>query len=144
MKCPRDDGTLTAMKYEANIEIDGCGVCGGVWLDAGELERIQETVERDYKKAARTDLVADEIHAAQQAKRDAIQCPKCNGAMTMRRYGMGSAVMIDACDAGCGIWLDKGELEALEKFFEDSRENVEIPVHWRMWASVVSMFKRRS
>lgn len=143
MKCPRDAANLEAKKYEANIEIDACGKCGGVWLDAGELERIQETVERDYKKAARKDLASEAIEAAKQAQRDAISCPKCSGAMTARRYGMGSAVMIDVCDAGCGIWLDKGELEALEKFFEDSRDNTEIPVHWRMWASVVGRFKRR-
>jgi Zn-finger nucleic acid-binding protein len=143
MKCPRDDAPLATSTYEAKIEIDTCGKCGGVWLDSGELEKIQETVERDYRAADRRDDVAVAIDAAKQEQRHAINCPKCGGGMTARRYGMGSAIVIDVCDAGCGTWLDKGELEGLEKFFEDSRNDTEIPVHWRMWASVVSVFKRK-
>lgn len=142
MKCPRDDAALETSTYEARIEIDTCGTCGGVWLDAGELEKIQETVERDYRAVHARDDVAQSIEAARQSQRDAIACPKCGGATTARRYGMGSPILIDVCDAGCGTWLDKGELEALEKFFEDSRGDAEIPLHWRVWASVVSVFKR--
>ena len=143
MECPRDQGTLATKKYEANIEIDSCAICGGVWLDAGELERIQETVERDYTNAKRQSLATEANEAAKPRQHEAISCPKCKGAMTTRRYGMGSSIMIDVCDAGCGIWLDKGELESLEKFFEDSRNDSEIPLHWRMWASVVSVFKKK-
>lgn len=143
MKCPRDGAALAQSTYEAKIEIDTCGKCGGVWLDAGELEKIQETIERDYRASDRTDDVAEAIEAAKQSQRDEIACPKCSGAMTARRYGMGSAIVIDVCDAGCGTWLDKGELQALEKFFEESQSDTEIPVHWRLWASVVSVFKRK-
>lgn len=142
MKCPRDDDALTTSTYEAKIEIDKCGKCGGVWLDAGVLQKIQETIERDHRASHPADDVTDAIESAKQAQRDGITCPKCSGAMSARRYGMGSSIIIDECDAGCGIWLDKGELEALEKFFEASQEGAELPLHWRMWASVVSRFKK--
>lgn len=37
--------------HEAKIEVDECGACHGTWLDKGELEAIQATVERDYHEA---------------------------------------------------------------------------------------------
>lgn len=145
MKCPRDAQELVTKTYEAKIEIDSCGKCGGIFLDAGELEKIQETVERDYKNARPADDVSEAIEAARNSQRGPISCPKCAGEMLARPYGMGSPIVIDVCEAGCGIWLDKGELEALEQFFETSRAegDTSIPLHWRMWASVVSVFGKR-
>ena len=48
MNCPRCKTALTPKIYEANIEVDTCATCGGLWLDKGELERIEETIEHDY------------------------------------------------------------------------------------------------
>ena len=39
MACPRCTGKLHAEKYD-EVGIDRCDTCGGVWLDAGELEQI--------------------------------------------------------------------------------------------------------
>lgn len=39
MKCPRCDGSLKEEAY-GQVHIDRCETCGGVWLDAGELEQI--------------------------------------------------------------------------------------------------------
>jgi hypothetical protein len=39
MKCPKCGGSLTTEVSHA-IEIDRCIDCSGVWLDAGELEKI--------------------------------------------------------------------------------------------------------
>jgi Zn-finger nucleic acid-binding protein len=144
MKCPRDGSDLTAKIYEAKIEVDECGSCQGTWLDKGELEAIQATVERDYSKelSRAPNVVRDSAEAVAQEKRGPIACPKCNAEMDVRPYGMGSQVVIDVCPAGCGLWLDKGELAALEQFFERSQAETEIPITWRMWASVISVFKR--
>jgi hypothetical protein len=37
--CPKCDGTLAEFTFE-NVQIDRCNSCNGVWLDAGELERL--------------------------------------------------------------------------------------------------------
>ena len=44
MDCPRCTGKLHAADYDG-VEINRCDNCGGIWLDAGELEQIisQET-----------------------------------------------------------------------------------------------------
>ena len=49
MKCPRNGAEPSTEKYEAEIEVDVCGECQGVWLDRNELEAIQEATERDYR-----------------------------------------------------------------------------------------------
>lgn len=37
--CPRCDGTLQETQVEG-VTIERCDKCGGVWLDAGELETL--------------------------------------------------------------------------------------------------------
>ena len=39
MDCPRCTGKLHAETYD-EVSVDRCDTCGGVWLDAGELEEI--------------------------------------------------------------------------------------------------------
>ena len=41
MKCPKCGGGLEEKCYE-DVEIDVCGGCKGIWLDAGELELLLE------------------------------------------------------------------------------------------------------
>lgn len=37
--CPKCDGKLIELTFE-DVQIDRCNKCNGVWLDAGELERL--------------------------------------------------------------------------------------------------------
>ncbi len=39
--CPRCGGFMT-MKYMYNVEVDQCTECFGIWLDEGELLRLNE------------------------------------------------------------------------------------------------------
>lgn len=41
MKCPKCGESLKARSFQ-KIEIDQCSGCGGIWLDAGELEQVAE------------------------------------------------------------------------------------------------------
>ena len=41
LECPRGDGKMTTLTFEG-VEIDRCDVCGGVWLDKGELEQLRQ------------------------------------------------------------------------------------------------------
>lgn len=40
LQCPKCDGKLNEIELEG-VEIDKCNKCGGVWLDAGELESLK-------------------------------------------------------------------------------------------------------
>ena len=145
MRCPRDGSELSPRIYEANVEIDECTTCRGTFLDQGELERIQAAIEKDHRKdlAGPVDTVVEERAAEREEAQPLIDCPKCGQQMERRRYGLGSMTVIDVCTQGDGIWLDRGELEALERFYERSQSEVEIPLSWRIWAAVRGTLRKR-
>lgn len=123
MKCPIDRTDLVRRRYEGDITIDLCPTCRGAWLDPGELEAIEEAHERDHVEelARMADLGYNAYELAQQKSGRTLRCPGCDAEMEAREYARCSQVMIDVCPEDHGIWLDRGELEALEIFFERSR-----------------------
>lgn len=138
MKCPRDGSELKSEVYEADIEVDACPRCAGYFLDDGELERIQKTIEKDHRRAIDepVDTVTEMFEAARNESLGPIACPKCGAPMERRRYGLGAQTVIDECSSCAGLWLDGGELEQLEQFYERSQEEVSIPLTFRIWAAV--------
>lgn len=147
LTCPRDKSQLETKTYEAKIEIDACPACGGIWLDKGELEAIQEAKENDYSKVLENlpDTVARSINKVAQTDTGPVGCPKCGTEMDTREYAYCSQIVIDTCPEGCGIWLDAGELQALEKFFERSQAEAGdvIPLRWRLWATLSGVFRKK-
>jgi hypothetical protein len=91
-----------------------------MWLDCQELEQIQGTFEHDHADQLKQlpDLVGKAYAMALARSRPEIHCPRCDRAMERREHGGCSQILIDVCPQCRGIWLDKGELEALEVFFE--------------------------
>ena len=47
MHCPKCGESLKARSFQ-KIEIDQCTGCGGIWLDAGELEQVAEKDEGSW------------------------------------------------------------------------------------------------
>lgn len=48
--CPRDRSTLILMtdRGQRHIKYEGCTVCGGVFLDAGELKDLSQMTLREW------------------------------------------------------------------------------------------------
>lgn len=119
MLCPRDQTQLHAEKYEGEVQVDRCHSCDGVWLQRNELEAIQELLERDYSAQLRgIDVVAQAYERARQSSRPGALCPKCAKPLHAEEYAYCSQIIVDRCGTCGGIWLDSGELRALEVFFE--------------------------
>ena len=113
---------MTRETYEGNVVVDRCTTCAGIWLDAGELKDVQETIEHDYShQLERIDTVAGAYALARQKTQANVQCPKCGSTLHASEYGYCSQILIDRCADCGGVWLDAGELQALEKFFEASQ-----------------------
>jgi len=119
-KCPVDDFTLRQETYEG-VVIDICPHCSGVWLDAGELEAIQEAQDSDFRDVPTGGM--DKVRAAEAMGRAAEETPRgcvvCNSGLVQKEYAFASQVMIDNCPKGHGMWLDRDELARLEMFYED-------------------------
>ncbi len=116
---------LAAEAHPSGITLDRCASCGGVYLDHGELGRIEsfdrehgkrvvraiDFVRRAYEQAIRPQS-GDEVDAPV-----ALDCPACGEVMFEREWGIGTMVRVDVC-LGCrGVWLDSNELETLEGLF---------------------------
>jgi len=87
------------------VEIDHCIDCGGIWLDAGELEILLGEPE----KAAQ---LLNSFKTEQTSGEKTRKCPIC--LKKMRKIIVGSSIpvlLIDKCRRGDGLWFDKGELQ---------------------------------
>lgn len=124
MKCPRDQQELKAETYEGHVTVHTCPECGGMWLDKGELEEIEEIMEHDYRDelARIPDFIGNAFEMARQLNSHGISCPSCGSKTESTEYAYCSQVVIDRCPECGGIWLDKGELEAIEIFYERSHK----------------------
>ena len=120
MKCPADQNEMVKELYEDSVEVDRCSECNGVWLDKGELEKIQETIKNDYKEDLEQpkNILRSVKSMAIAKKEQPIRCAECDCTMERKEYAYTSMIMVDVCPLCQGIFLDHGEIKALEVFFE--------------------------
>lgn len=105
MKCPNCRKEMVILELD-KVEIDHCLLCGGIWLDEGELELLLEgTLEKDKL------LASFKINKKTDEKKR--KCPVCGKKMYKILCGMEKKVIIDSCPKNHGLWFDKGELDQI-------------------------------
>ena len=125
MKCPRCiDVELTHIH---SILLDECSQCGGVWYDNDELRRAKDAEDPDlawldFKFMEHEDLCAPSNCAS--------NCPACNSALVSLEYDK-TGVVIDACPACAGIWLDAGEFASIMQSLEDEAVSMDLSDYLR-------------
>jgi len=108
MNCPICGVPMLVLEVD-QIEVDHCQQCGGVWLDAEEMDMLLEGSEGREEIRRRITVDAD----TSEEKR---RCPICSKKMEkarVTREGKESRILIDRCERGHGTWLDGGELNAV-------------------------------
>jgi uncharacterized protein len=110
--CPRCHNALsvTTLRGVNNvIGVDSCSNCGGIWFDKGELSKVDKIVEP----------VAIEFRhlPSPQKQMEPMHCPKCSPKFLMQKalHPRDEKVILDYCPNCNGIWLDHGELEAIQQ-----------------------------
>jgi Zn-finger nucleic acid-binding protein len=104
MDCPACGNAMITLEL-ADVEIDHCVGCGGIWLDAGELELLMD----DPQKAK--DLLASFQEPSSQTE-EPRKCPICDKKMAKIVVGHAMPILlIDKCRRGDGLWFDHGELQ---------------------------------
>lgn len=93
----------------AGIEVDRCGICGGIWLDRGELETLVAS-DRGTKSAVR---LLDTSDSADEVPDHDPVCPRDGETLRPMRDDRRPHVECDACTACGGVFLDAGELSQL-------------------------------
>ncbi len=104
MDCPVCTNAMITLELD-DVEIDHCLGCGGIWLDAGELEMLLG----DSTKAK---SVVESFKTADGCGEKLRRCPICLKKMEKILAVQGAkGVLIDRCKKADGIWFDKGELD---------------------------------
>lgn len=127
MKCPRCLSALNEVDIKEgnfSIKVDQCTSCKGAWFDAGELNMIENIVEPVFLETRKIPSKYDQLTP--------LDCPYCDlhPMMEKAQHPRDEEVIMDYCDTCGGVWLDAGELEAIQ------REN------W--WTSLYNLIKKMS
>ncbi len=108
MDCPACENPMITLEL-ADVEIDHCLNCGGIWLDSGELELLMDAPERAQKLLASF----QESNSSTEKPR---KCPICDKKMAKIVVGTAEPILlIDKCRRSHGLWFDQGELEDILK-----------------------------
>ena len=116
--------TKTPIGRDGALVLDHCARCGGVWFDAGELQRLRaKRADLLWKAIARRDeafrMACHSCHAFMDRNaprceacgwKNVLDCPVCAQPMqAATQHG----VKLDACRSCKGVWFDHEELMAI-------------------------------
>ncbi len=112
MNCPRCAtllNTVECTEPSAPVEVDVCMECEGIWFDEGELDKLEQIVEPQFVEIRQ--LPSKELQEM------ALVCPSCptTEIMEKKRHDRDEQVIYDECSNCKGIWLDGGELRAIQQ-----------------------------
>ena len=108
--CPKCDVALFLVHLR-EIEIDYCECCGGIWLDAGELEALLECPDDPVLK------LLDQPGVIPAGRKHL--CPRCDALLSEIEVRMPNQPLLtlDRCPRNHGLWFDGDELpELLTRF----------------------------
>lgn len=106
------------------LTLDGCRRCGGVWFDAGEVDRLRGLGMKAVEAAVNLSAEAyrkrcgrcsasyprNEDRCPACAAPNVIRCPQCTKLLEVVRPG---TAKLDACRTCRGVWFDGVELKEI-------------------------------
>jgi Zn-finger nucleic acid-binding protein len=106
MDCPVCKEAMITLELD-DVEIDHCVDCGGIWLDAGELELL-------IGEPSQAQVLLQSFRRCEDLKEKPRRCPICDKKMhKVLAASEGSDLMIDKCRRNDGLWFDRGELDEI-------------------------------
>jgi len=101
----------------AEVEIDYCTICGGIWLDASELELLMGSGEKAKQ-------LLDSFKIEPDCTEKPGKCPICLKKMQKISVGLSAKpVLIDKCPKADGLWFDRGELQEILNMAQLDKDN---------------------
>lgn len=111
MKCPRDN-TLLHPENLHNIPVDACEKCGGIFFDAGELERMVKTYMTEAVQSGKqvADINNEKYQKLVSSEYLTWVCPKDSSAMERIAYANDPGTAIEHCTTCNGWWFDRDDV----------------------------------
>jgi Zn-finger nucleic acid-binding protein len=114
MYCPRCPGGIELVRFDyEGFFTQSCPQCRGFLLSPLNLRGIER------KQETTLDILHEESKEIADSPADAY-CPKCKKKMNRKRAPQALPFKIDICSQCKLIWLDHGELEAIQIAYEQS------------------------
>lgn len=113
MNCPKCQAEMEKVTF-AEIEVDRCTGCKGIWFDALEIEKLKK-----IKSSELIDIGDGDVGKEYDQIRD-IECPVCHEPMVQRSDPNQPHIHFESCPVCYGAFFDAGEFKDLkqEGFFE--------------------------
>ncbi|MFC2027231.1 zf-TFIIB domain-containing protein [Chloroflexota bacterium] len=111
MKCPKCNAELKKKSHKG-IEIDYCKSCKGMWLDAEELDELEDKAfdQDNLKGSLMFEHIVVEHH-----------CPHCNSPLKQFKYRLHD-LHLEFCENQHGFWLDEGEEKRVLEIMKDRKK----------------------
>ena len=114
ISCPKDAEPMERITLGA-VAIDRCPTCGGVWLDAGELEGLRQAMLIEQHRRT-LDQLDDMGTTEPEARPNPLLCPRDRARMSVHRHPAQTHIEMDVCTKCGGMFFDAGELSDLTEF----------------------------
>lgn len=112
ISCPKDGETMSRITLGA-VAVDRCPSCGGVWLDAGELEGVRRAM---LDHSVTLDAL-DGLGTSEPSERpQPLLCPRDRSRLSVHRDPKQKHIEFDSCTKCGGLFFDAGELSDLSEF----------------------------
>ncbi len=120
-RCPLCKTQCDRVNYES-VTIYNCGGCGGHWLSEVRFDLIVSRREYELPEPVKQKML--EIADASNTLEKLI-CQTCGKEMLREQFKHWPEIQIDRCPKCNGIWLDRGELEKCQIYWEYAQDHPE-------------------
>jgi Zn-finger nucleic acid-binding protein len=101
---------LVPERHASGATIERCPSCRGAFASHEAMKTV-DTFGYDTRKRTSTLEIMRRASAGPVPR---ITCPSCAGETTRREWSFATLVMVDVCIECRGVWMDGGELEAID------------------------------
>ncbi|MBU0637849.1 MAG: zf-TFIIB domain-containing protein [Planctomycetes bacterium] len=118
-RCPICKTQAERIKYEG-VPVYNCGSCGGHWVSPARLDVILARRDMQMPEPVKQKMmaIADEADSKQE-----LWCMTCGTSMLKEQFRYWPEIKLDRCPKCNGIWLDRGELEKCQIYWEYAQDH---------------------
>ena len=138
MNCPKCSTELTKKYYKGAIEVDSCPACRGMWLDAPELDKLEDMAfDDDAHKGSLVQFGAQTENP----------CPHCGEWLNEFQYRLYDLRLDYCAGKDHGFWLDAGEdervMELMRKRAADIERKLDAESAWQQMLKSMHGFLKK-
>jgi uncharacterized protein len=109
-------GNALSLYTVFSLDFEGCPKCKGIWLVRDELRKLKNKEADGSLRWMNAEIENIDKTTAIPTKRP---CVKCAGVNMISVIFGGSSVVVDWCPNCHGIWLDRGEFDAITAYLRE-------------------------